>query len=315
MIKPSGHGPFHPHFIASQIREYRYFFLNLTPPQQSKLTVVCGGWERCAPDYRIDRNDLEFYCLEYVAAGSGSLTLHGIESKLTPGSVFAYEPFAPITIQTSEEDPLVKYFISFVGHEADSIIRSKTLGPHGVAHLHDAQPVQEAYEQLLETGRKGGSLAPRSCALLLELLSVRLEENAHVAMSVQSRARESFARCRTELQKHFRTIQSISRLAELSDLDPAYLTRLFYRFAGESPYDLLIRFKMNEAAAHLTGGRHTIKEIAAQVGYTDPYHFSRVFKKHYGITPSAFRHTRTRHGSSRTNLSADRSDARYLKIA
>jgi AraC-like DNA-binding protein len=51
---------------------------------------------------------------------------------------------------------------------------------------------------------------------------------------------------------------------------------------------------MNEAAAHLIGGRYTVKEIAIQVGFSDPYHFSRVFKKHHGVPPTRFQGSRTR---------------------
>jgi AraC-like DNA-binding protein len=96
------------------------------------------------------------------------------------------------------------------------------------------------------------------------------------------------------LQKRFHTIQSVSELAELTHLDPAYLSRLFDRFVGESPHEMLTRLKMNEAAAHLMGGQYAVKEVAARVGFSDPYHFSRVFKKYHGIPPVRFRSNRAR---------------------
>jgi AraC-like DNA-binding protein len=294
MGKPPTVSPPHPSFIAGQIREYRYFFLNLSPSSRSELTVVCGGWERCAPDYRIDRSDLKFFGLEYVAQGKGVLTVDGVEHNLLPGSVFAYEPFTAHSIQTDPDDPLVKYFIDFSGRGARKIIRPKVLGTHGIAYLHHAQPIHELYEQMIETGLKGGNLAPRLCTLLLEMLSLRIEENANATSEEHSRARQSFDRCRGELQKHFRTLQSVSELAEMTHFDPAYLSRLFDRFVGESPHEMLIRLKMNEAAAHLIGGRYTVKEVAALVGFSDPYHFSRVFKKHHGIAPVRFQSNRTR---------------------
>ena len=34
----------------------------------------------------------------------------------------------------------------------------------------------------------------------------------------------------------------------------------------------------------------SIQEVAAQVGYDDAYHFSKLFKKRYGISPSQARH-------------------------
>jgi AraC-like DNA-binding protein len=294
MGKPLLQGAPHPAFIAGQITEYRYFFLDLTPAPKSELAVACGGWERCAPDYRVDRADFEFYGMEYVAHGKGLLIMDGVEHKLLPGSIFAYKPFTAQTIRTNPDDPLVKYFIDFSGHGAQRIISRKVLGAHGVAYLHHAQPVHELYEQTLETGLKGGSMAPRICSQLLELLSLRIEENARTPSEAHGRARQSFERCRAELQKHFRSIHSVSELARMTHFEPAYLSRLFYRFVGESPYEMLTRLKMNEAAAHLIGGRFTVKEVGAQVGFSDPYHFSRAFKKHHGISPARFQDARTR---------------------
>jgi len=176
----------------------------------------------------------------------------------------------------------------FSGHGAQRIISRKVLGAHGVAYLHHAQPIHEIYEQALETGLKGGSLASRVCSLLLELLSLRIEENARTPAEAHGRARQSFERCRGVLQKNFRTINSVSELARMTHFEPAYLSRLFYRFVGESPYEMLTRLKMNEAAAHLIGGRSTVKEAGLRIGFSDPYHFSRAFKKHHGISPAGF---------------------------
>jgi AraC-like DNA-binding protein len=290
-------GP-HPAFIAGQITEYRYFFLNLTPSPKSELTVACGGWERCAPDYQVERADLEFYGIEYVAHGKGLLIMDGIEHKLIPGSVFAYQPFTAHTIRTNPDDPLVKYFIDFSGQAAQEISSRKVFGTQGVAYLHRSQPVHELYEQSLETGLKGGVMAPQICSLLLELLALRISEHAQIPSHAHGRARQSFERCQTEMQKNFRTIHSVAELARMTHFEPAYLSRLFYRFAGESPYEMLTRLKMSEAASHLIGGHYTVKELAGQVGFSDPYHFSRAFKKHFGISPSQFQHSHTRRYSA-----------------
>jgi len=278
----------HPSFIAEQVRDYRYFFLNLVPSPRSKLTVACGGWEHCAADYEIRRGDFQFYGMEYVARGKGTIVLNGVERKLMPGSVFAYRPLALHSIRTDPGDPLVKYFVDFAGTDARHLINSKVFGPDGLACLHDTQPIHDVYEQILKTGLKGGQLAQRLCGALLNVLSLRIEENAHEPLQIQSRARQSFERCRSFMHAHFRTIHSVTELAEQTHLDSAYLARLFDRYGGESPRKMLTRLKMNEAAAHLIGGRYTVKEIAEQVGFSDPYHFSRVFKTYHGTAPTRF---------------------------
>lgn len=275
-------------FLSRQVREHRYFFLNAAPSAQADLAVACGGWERCAFDYRIDRSRFAFSGIEYVAGGRGFLILHGVEHKLSPGTVFAYGPSTAHTILSNPEEPLTKYFIDFSGPAARRIIGRKVLGAGGIAYLHQAQHIHDLFEQMIETGSKGGVLAPRLCSLLLELLSLRIEENAHALAEVHSRSQQSFERSRTALQKHFRKLESVSDLARMTHLDRAYLARLFDRYLGESPHEILTRLKMNEAAAQLFLGRYTVKEVAAQVGFSDPYHFSRAFKKHYGTSPVHF---------------------------
>ena len=256
--------------------------------------MACGGWEKCASDYRIDRANFKFYGVEYVAKGEGTLTLDGVEHQLAPGSAFAYTPLTAHSIRTDPKDPLVKYFIDFSGRNARRLMGYTVLGASHVAFLHRAQPIHDLFEEMLQTGLRGGRFAPKLCVLLLNLLSLRIEENAHTPQDAEGRARQSFERCRTLLQKEFRTIHSVSEVAARTHLDPAYLARLFDRFLGESPYQVLTRLKMNEAAAHLIGGRLTVKEIAGEVGYADPYHFSRAFKKHHGIPPAHFRFSRVR---------------------
>jgi AraC-like DNA-binding protein len=283
----------HPAFIAGQVRDSRYFFLNLVP-QSKGLTVACGGWERCAPDYRVQRSDFEFYGMEYVAKGRGLLTLNRREHKLEPGSLFVYKPRTAHIIQTDAGDPLVKYFVDFSGSRARAIFGAKVLGADGIADLLHSQPIHNIYEEMLAAGLKGGPLASRLCSLLLELLALRVEELAHSPADFQGRARQAFDRSRAELQKHFRKIQSVSELARLTHLDPAYLSRLYARFGGESPHEMLTRLKVNEAAAYLLQGVHSIKEVAALVGFSDPYHFSRVFKRSHGISPAAFQRAKAR---------------------
>ena len=68
-----------PSFVSRQVTEARRFYLDLNPPAGHGLTVVCGGWESCSPDFRVERADFPFLCVEFVAAGSGSLLLAGKE--------------------------------------------------------------------------------------------------------------------------------------------------------------------------------------------------------------------------------------------
>ena len=81
----------------------------------------------------------------------------------------------------------------------------------------------------------------------------------------------------------------MDQVARECRVDPAYLCRLFRRYAHQSPYQFLLRLKMNLAAEQLQNPELLIKQVASQLGFSDPFHFSRAFKKIFGLSPEDFR--------------------------
>jgi AraC-like DNA-binding protein len=68
----------------------------------------------------------------------------------------------------------------------------------------------------------------------------------------------------------------------------AYLSRLFQRFGHTTPYRFLMRLKMNRATELLVDDGMLVKEVAAKLEFADAFHFSRVFKRVYGLPPGRF---------------------------
>lgn len=69
-------------------------------------------------------------------------------------------------------------------------------------------------------------------------------------------------------------------------LSPVYISKIFKEETGESPINYLIKIRLEKARdILLTSEGGSIKSIANSVGYEDVYHFSKLFKKYYGISP------------------------------
>lgn len=77
-----------------------------------------------------------------------------------------------------------------------------------------------------------------------------------------------------------------SQLAQLCSFSEKYFITLFKEVLGMSPGQYINQSKMERALELLYKQRYSIKEIAYKVGYTDPYTFSKAFKKYYGVSPS-----------------------------
>ena len=57
---------------------------------------------------------------------------------------------------------------------------------------------------------------------------------------------------------------------------------------GQTPAEIVRDYRMKKAAELLRQKQMTISEIAFEVGFKDPKHFSKNFKKHHGVSPSQF---------------------------
>jgi AraC-like DNA-binding protein len=77
---------------------------------------------------------------------------------------------------------------------------------------------------------------------------------------------------------------SVKALAKACGVSVRVLERLFLPALGDTPRRWLKRLRMERAVELLRDGS-SIKETAACLGYEDPSHFSREFKKNYGFAP------------------------------
>jgi AraC-like DNA-binding protein len=93
----------------------------------------------------------------------------------------------------------------------------------------------------------------------------------------------------TELQARLDRPTRLDDLAHLTGYSAQHLNRLFQRILGVTPLQHLTHLRMRKAADLLAEGRLKIAAIAAQVGFDDPFYFSRVFREHLGLSPAAWR--------------------------
>ena len=93
------------------------------------------------------------------------------------------------------------------------------------------------------------------------------------------------------LDHHYPEDISVTKLAETFFLNKHYIAHVFKAETGYSPMDYVISLRMNRAKALLAETARSISEIAVECGYTDFNHFSKLFKKYAGMSPSRFRKT------------------------
>ncbi len=281
-----------PAFFSKAVAQARRFYLDLHPRRQTPLAVVCGGLEHCTADYAIARESFPFYSIEYVLRGRGALKLGRHPCDLRPGCLFAYGPGIAHHITSDPDDPLVKYFVDFKGTEAVRLLASCKLAPGHVSKVFPAQALQPLFDEIIQAGslpRRGGAAL---CRKLLECLALRIDGARAPMEGAETLAFATYQHCRQFVETHFRRLRTLEQIAGECHVNHAYLCRLFQRYDQQTPYQYLIRLKMNFAAEQLQQRNALVKQIAEQAGFTDPFHFSRVFTTVFGVSPAAFRRLR-----------------------
>lgn len=274
-------------FVSRQVDSSRLFFLDADGDEA--FDVVLGGFERCSEDYRIDRQDIPWYCLEFVNGGRGSLTIGGSEHELHPGSFFIYGPGVPHCIESSSSNPLGKYFVGFTGSEVEPFLRQYGISLGMVARCMKGEPVRRAFDSLIDRGVRKSKLAKPLCTLITRQLLLMCRDDAARPVNTDSPAFSLYNRARTFIEANYLEIQTLDAVAKGCDLEAPYLCRLFARYHDESPYQFLTRLRMDHASRLLLEPEASVRSVASAMGFKDPFHFSRVFKSMHHVPPSRFR--------------------------
>ena len=276
-------------FFSGHVRKAQRFSFEDAVPPDVPLAVVGGGHEFCSPSYAIRRDTFPFYCVEFVARGRGWLTLDGHRHRLEAGTIFSYGPGVSHHITTDPRDPLDKFFFDFTGPRAPQVLSDYGLPPGTVARVGSVAEVEDIFDNLIRDGSRGSSAANMLCAALWEYLIIKLSELVLPPGGCPSAAAATFQRCRQYINAHFRRLRSLEQIADECGIDQAYLCRLFRRFGHQAPYRYLLRLKMKFAAEQLRDPRLLVKEVAASIGFDDPFQFSHTFKNVLGASPDLFR--------------------------
>lgn len=312
-------------FFSDRVKRGDYYFLDLNPDPASSLSVVCGGREVCDENYLVDRKDFQYFSLEFVASGNGTVNLtsrsfcktgsktdsqtnnsqsNNSQSNsnsfgkararnfpLEPGTVFSYGPGVPHRIKAGRPSTMVKYFVDFSGPEAESLVAAAF--PDGSPWVVSSPDwIQRLFEDLKASADSLTETRSAVCALIVRQILVMLADRSLSGTPGEMDRSLKFRSLKTRLRELALQGYDLEEAARASNISPSYLSRLFRRFDTETPQRWMMRCRMTFAASLLLDPRLLVKEVATLTGYEDQYHFSRIFKAVYGHSPDTFRKLR-----------------------
>lgn len=82
---------------------------------------------------------------------------------------------------------------------------------------------------------------------------------------------------------------NLGALAALVGMDVRRFTDAFHDAFGVSPWQYVMRARLDEAARRLWYGREPVTEVALATGFASPSHFATAFARRFGVAPTRYR--------------------------
>lgn len=247
------------------------------------INPINCGWHQRRRQRRFGPGVRDHYILHYVLSGKGVYTCEGQAYPMGRQEVFLIRPGERVSYEADAQTPWTYAWIGFEGEGAERLLQAA--GFSGTVRTA-ALPEMREFFQSLKQEEDGALLSPLMlCGRLYELFDWLRQRQAGTAALP---APERYARRAAEyIRANFARPITVEGLARTMGIDRRYFSRVFTEAMGVSPQAYLVGFRLEKAAALLADRRCTVGEAAKSVGYEDAFVFSRMYKRRFGLPPSA----------------------------
>lgn len=232
---------------------------------------VQHGWSTCNPSHHYGPAIRTHWLLHYVVSGFGKFTRDGKTYDVGPGQIFVIPPYLETYYEADEKHP---WHYIWIGFTTDSNLE---IFQNPIITCPDAGAIFEEMKACskMENGR---SAYLSSC--IWKLVSILLERNKSTPDYVEKALHI--------MQSEYANGITIQNIADRLGLNRSYFYTIFTERTGISPSEYLANVRLNKAAELMTIYGERPSTAATSVGYDDLYHFSKIFKKHFGISPRGY---------------------------
>lgn len=244
-----------------------------------RLHMPLCGITRCLPGYRIRRNISREYVFEYIIRGKGVYRTG--EQVFYPEADDIYIAHAGSTHEyhTDNSDCWEKIWFNVQGSLAAELMHSYRLDD--VYYLHESG-LHDLFAESLACMRKNLENAYEAATMTVHRLIYHISRQYHGAGTGKNPLALEMKRW---MDQKICAPVSLEEMSRRFGFSVSQTIRIFQQEYDETPYRYFLKKKLELAMLMLRNTRKTIKEIAFELNFSDPYYFSNLFKRKYGISP------------------------------
>lgn len=263
------------------------------------LIITCCGYYRIhtMPTFVTERpQGRKDYQLLYIASGKAHFFFHGEEQIITEGTMILYHPGEPQKYFYHASDKTEVYWIHFTGSEVEALLSSCALpATENVLYTGTSQDYPQLFRQIIQELQLCRPNYEELLSLYLRHIFLLMNRSVKEGQKTGSDIRNEIERATHYFNEHYSAEINIEEYAKSRHFSTCWFIRNFKQIVKVTPMQYILSLRMMNAQNLLENTDYNITEIAETVGYDNPLYFSRLFHKHTGLAPSAYRKLRREH--------------------
>jgi AraC family transcriptional regulator of arabinose operon len=270
-------------------------------PTSRLLVTDAGYFPHAAMHGRVRRGGAPQAIVIMCADGAGWCELDGVRHEVGPGQVLVIPPRLPHRYYAHTDRPWSIWWLHVVGEDVPDLLSAIGLTPEQptgpLIDPYSAFALVERICDCLARDETSASLTAAAGAAWNLLAQLAAERERRVLGD-----NEPLRMVQDYLREHLSATTSVPELAERAGFSTSHFSARFRAVTGFSVIEYVKRLRMARARQLLLTSDHTVAEIAAEVGYQDPFYFSRQFTAVNGVCPRSFRslaHEESTHEATR----------------
>lgn len=257
---------------------------------QMRITITDSKFNKTPPYWRLNNQVINHSKLYYVVDGEGYLQIDGEEVVIGKGDFLYIPEGCRLSYHASKENPLIKYWCNFRVTLGSGSLSEYMQMPYCMSVGEDKW-LEGRFESLVNLMSSSDPFSPMAAkSLLFEIFYSYIQGVTSERVELkESQSSTDLNKILVYMDENLHKKITLADLAEIVNVHPNYLIKLFKEKFGIAPIEYLNTLRIARAKELIELGNHTVADISDRCGFSNQYYFSQVFKKQVGLSPTGYK--------------------------
>jgi AraC-like DNA-binding protein len=264
-----------------------HYYLPSGGHETNLFTVLRAGWLEARAANTMQREFCPGDDIIYCLSGRGTVTIDGQKVSVAPGQLIWLPGDRPHAHATSDQDPWTVMWCRVQGQHL-AALRERVMGKSDFRLvIKEGHALVRWFHELFAClGNQTSDTDLKLNTSISALLELMVEQKR---IETKRQSPLNFDRAVAAMRADPAAPWTSADIESVSGISAAQIRRLFQRHMGQTPRAFLRSLRLTMAQKMMLETTLTLDEISLQCGFSDPYHFSKDFRRIVGKPPSEWR--------------------------